>query len=106
MTRALFLFAIANILAFSDQGNVAVQAARIWRMTNERPIIDQFMQLLALPNVANNLEDMRRNADAIRKMMEARRIRTEVIQLDGAPPLIFGEIATPGATQTDRKSVV
>jgi acetylornithine deacetylase/succinyl-diaminopimelate desuccinylase-like protein len=100
MKRALSLFAIANILAFSDQGNVAVQAARIWRMTNERPIVEQLFQLLSIPNVANNLDDMRRNADAIRKMMEARRIRTEVIQLDGAAPLIFGEIATPGATQT------
>ena len=98
--RVLFLFAIANILAFSDQGNVAVQAARIWRLTNERPIIDQFVQLLSIPNVARNLDDMRRNAEAIRKLMEARRIRTELIQMDGAPPLVFGEIATAGATQT------
>lgn len=98
--RMLVLLLFANILAYSDQGNVAVQAARIWRLTNERSIIDQYMQLLALPNVASNLDDMRRNAEAIRKMMEARRIRTELIQLDGSPPLIFGEIATPGATQT------
>ncbi|MBS1829077.1 MAG: M20/M25/M40 family metallo-hydrolase [Acidobacteria bacterium] len=100
MTRVLLLFVVANILAFSDQGNVAVQAARIWRMTNERPIIDQFFQLLSMPNVASNLDAMKNNAEAIRKMMEQRRIRTELIQLDGAPPLIFGEVATPGATQT------
>ncbi|MBL8219790.1 MAG: hypothetical protein JNL62_11200, partial [Bryobacterales bacterium] len=58
--RMLVLLVFANILAYSDQGNVAVQAARIWRLTNERPIIDQYMQLLALPNVASNLDDMRR----------------------------------------------
>src|SRR5690349_16260847 len=76
------------------------QAARQWREARERVIIEEYIALLSLPNVARNLEDMRRSAAHIRGMMERRGVKTELMEVPGAPAAIYGELMTPGATQT------
>ena len=65
ITAGLALGAIAN-----GQENPAAAAARAWRATHERAILSEFLDLLALPNVApaNPALDsagIRRNAAAV-----------------------------------------
>lgn len=98
--RMFILLVIASMAAFSAQSNTAAQAARSWRMTHERAIADEFIELLSIPNVARNRSDMLRNAEAIKQHMDRRGIRTELIEQPDAPPLIFGELVIPGAIQT------
>jgi acetylornithine deacetylase/succinyl-diaminopimelate desuccinylase-like protein len=82
------------------QTNPAAQAARTWLQAHERAIVDEFVALLSLPNITRDAADAGKNADFILKMMAARNISGKLITADGANPIVFGEIRTPGATRT------
>ena len=78
----------------------AAEAARRWREQHEQAIRFEFFDLLAIPNVASNLEHMKRNAAFIRAMFERRGLTTRLLEVDGAPPVVFAERRVPGATRT------
>ena len=82
------------------QTNPAAAAARQWREAHEQSILSEFLDLLALPNLARNDTDIRRNAAAVSAVLERRGVRTRLLEVPGAPPVVFGEIETPGATRT------
>ena len=66
---------------------------------HRREITAELIDFLALPNVAADSDNIRRNAVRLREMMEARRIATRLLETDG-PPMVFGELNVPGATRT------
>src|SRR5690606_33111059 len=78
----------------------AMSAAREHVAANEEAIIRELRELLALPNVASNPDDIRRNADVLVAMLERRGISARVIETPGAPVNVYGELSTPGATRT------
>src|SRR5262245_8015622 len=80
--------------------NAASRIARQWRNQHERVIVDEFVSLLAIPNVASDRANIQRNAETILKMMEKRGIASKLVSVPGANPVVFGEIKTPGATRT------
>jgi acetylornithine deacetylase/succinyl-diaminopimelate desuccinylase-like protein len=82
------------------QSNPAANAARSWRETHEVPILEEFMDLLALPDLARDDANIRKNAAAIVGLLEKRNVKAQLLEVPGAPPVVFGEIATPGATRT------
>ena len=86
-------------LAFAQQ-NPAAAAARRWRQTHERPILAEFIDLLAIPNLASDDANIRKNAAAIVTLLEKRGVKAGLMEVTGAPPVVFGEIDTPGATRT------
>jgi hypothetical protein len=47
------------------QSNPAAQAARTWRQQRERAIVDEFVGLLSIPNIARDRDNIQRNAEAI-----------------------------------------
>ena len=94
----LLLAALAGGAAPQPSG--PARAARQWRLRHERAILDEFIQLLSVPNVAGDLADMQRNAALIRRMLEKRGVRTRLLEVPGAPAAVFGELATPGARRT------
>src|SRR5579872_5557923 len=80
--------------------NPAAQAARQWRQQHERAIMDEFVALLAIPNIASDHANIQRNAEAIAQMMEKRGIAAKLVTVPGGNPVVFGEMKTPGATRT------
>src|SRR5579872_110687 len=80
--------------------NPASQAARKWRQKHERAIVDEFVSLLAIPNIAADHANIQRNAEAIAAMMEKRGITAKLVSVPGGNPIVFGEIKTAGATRT------
>jgi len=95
--------AILAILAAgcaAAQSNPAATAARQWRETHERAIVAEFIDLLALPNLARDHDAIRKNAAAVQALLERRGVKTRLLEAAGAPPVVYGEIATPGATRT------
>ncbi|HLK62562.1 MAG TPA: M20/M25/M40 family metallo-hydrolase [Bryobacteraceae bacterium] len=84
----------------SAQTNPAALAARQWRESHERAILAEFMELLALPNLARDESAIRRNAAAVSAIFEKRGVKTRLLEVAGAPPVVFGELLTPGATRT------
>jgi acetylornithine deacetylase/succinyl-diaminopimelate desuccinylase-like protein len=97
----LLLFLLPSLIAFAPaQTNPAAQASRAWRQAHERAIVDEFVALLSLPDITRDAADVRKNADFILKMMAARNISGRLVTAEGANPIVFGEIRTPGATRT------
>jgi len=80
--------------------NPASQVARRWRQQHERTIVDEFVSLLAIPNIAADRANIQRNAEAIASMMEKRGIAAKLVSVPGGNPIVFGEIKTAGATRT------
>lgn len=70
------------------------------RRNHEMAVMDELRELLAMPNVASDVNDIRRNAQHLVRMLERRGVRARVLELDGAPPAVYGELTTPGATRT------
>ncbi len=96
---ASFLVLLAFAAEITAQP-AAVTAARAHRQTHEREILNEFIQLLAIPNVASDLPNIRRNADFIAQMLTARGLRPQLLEVPNVPPVVYGEITTPGATRT------
>ena len=87
-------------LAVANAQNPASQAARQWRQQHERAIVDEFVSLLAIPNIAADGANIQRNAETIAAMMQKRGIAARLVSVPGGNPVVFGEIKTPGATRT------
>jgi acetylornithine deacetylase/succinyl-diaminopimelate desuccinylase-like protein len=77
-------------------------APRDWVDRNRAAILREYLPLLAIPNVASDRADIRRNAAHISAMMERRGLSPRLLESeDGkAPPLIYGEWRVPGARRT------
>jgi acetylornithine deacetylase/succinyl-diaminopimelate desuccinylase-like protein len=77
-----------------------VEAIREYRTANAARILEQFAELLAIPNVASDASGIRRNADYLVEQFRARGVAMKLLTLPGAPPIVFGEMASPGARRT------
>jgi acetylornithine deacetylase/succinyl-diaminopimelate desuccinylase-like protein len=71
-----------------------------WRSAREGVILRELADLLAIPNVASDTANIRRNANHLVGMLERRGVRARVLEAPGSRPAVYGELATPGATRT------
>lgn len=83
-----------------DAAGPAQQAAAAHVAAHEEAIVRELRELVALRNVADNHDDIRRNAEALVAMLEKRGIATRILETPGAPVAVFGDLRTPGAKQT------
>jgi acetylornithine deacetylase/succinyl-diaminopimelate desuccinylase-like protein len=87
---------LAQAVATADQVFERVDA---YRVANEREIVDDFFALLSLPNVADNLSDMARNADYIELLLRARGFAVQRL-LAGGAPYIYAELGNNPDAET------
>ncbi|HET6976712.1 MAG TPA: M20/M25/M40 family metallo-hydrolase [Pyrinomonadaceae bacterium] len=75
---------------------------RDYRKANEQQILKEFTTLLAIPNVASDTQNIRRNAAFIVEMMKQRGLNPRLLEAStpNAPPAVYGEWKTPGAQRT------
>jgi acetylornithine deacetylase/succinyl-diaminopimelate desuccinylase-like protein len=73
---------------------------REYREANEAKIIAELRDLLAIPNNANDDANIRRNADFLVAMLSKRGISARLLETEGSPPAVYGELNAPGATRT------
>jgi acetylornithine deacetylase/succinyl-diaminopimelate desuccinylase-like protein len=92
------LFAV-QAAAPADPAPIANET-RAWRMKHEREILAEFADLLSIPNLASDKTNIQRNADAIRALCEKRGLTTKLLTLEGAPPIVVADLATPNAKRT------
>ena len=78
----------------------APQAAHRWRVEHEQQILQEFNALLAIPDVASDSSNIRRNADALVQALQRRHVPAKLLALPGANPVVYGDIKTPGAKHT------
>jgi acetylornithine deacetylase/succinyl-diaminopimelate desuccinylase-like protein len=62
-------------------------------------LVRQFAELLAIPNVASDTANIRRNAEYIAAQLQSRGVEARLLEGDG-PPIVFGELKAPGARRT------
>ena len=74
--------------------------ARAFREANEASILRDVSELLAYPNRARDTEDIRRTAAYIRDELLAVGVDSELLEIEGAPPIVYGEVMVPGAVRT------
>jgi acetylornithine deacetylase/succinyl-diaminopimelate desuccinylase-like protein len=74
--------------------------ARAYRAAHEVEILREFAGFLAMPNLASDTENIRRNAEAAAALLARRGVRVELLELPGAPPVVYGELPSPRAKRT------
>ena len=75
-------------------------SVRAWRVANDVNIVRELADLLAIPNLASDSINIRRNARLLVTMLERRGLRPRLLEVPGAPPAVYGELMTPGAERT------
>jgi acetylornithine deacetylase/succinyl-diaminopimelate desuccinylase-like protein len=88
---------VAIVPAAAEDG---LAAARKFRQANEASILKDFAELLSIPNVASDSQNIVRNAELIRGRLEQRGVTAELWTLPGAPPVVFGALDAPDAERT------
>jgi acetylornithine deacetylase/succinyl-diaminopimelate desuccinylase-like protein len=89
---------LAAALPVSAQNDLRPRV-EAWTAANQRAIMGEFLDLLALPNVAADRANIERNAVFLKSMLERRGFKAELLATDGNP-LVWGERLVPGATTT------
>jgi acetylornithine deacetylase/succinyl-diaminopimelate desuccinylase-like protein len=103
MVRAAMTRILTVLLAATLAVTVSAQSSLVagWRAQHERQIVDELMQLVALPNVAGNDADMRRNADRLAELFTRRGFAVETTAGPGAPVLLATlDAPSPSGTLT------
>ncbi len=78
------------------------QEVRDYRMDNEDRIVRELVELLSIPNVASDTENIQRNAAKLREMLEARGIETHLLPIQARGPVIFGKLMPAAAGDATR----
>ena len=78
------------------------EKVRAWRVAHEGELIDEYRELLAIPNMTVDRANIRRNADFIVGMLKRRGIEARRLTpaSPNANPAVYGEVKVPGATRT------
>jgi acetylornithine deacetylase/succinyl-diaminopimelate desuccinylase-like protein len=103
--RALLAFAALGILpaALSAQASDAAALrtkVREYRTNHDVEILRELSDFLAIPNLATDSVNIRRNARELAAMLERRGVKTQLLESPGSPPAVFGELRAPSATRT------
>jgi acetylornithine deacetylase/succinyl-diaminopimelate desuccinylase-like protein len=100
MKRCLALLWLAAIPALAISPPDASRAAREYRTHHEREIVAEFMDLLAIPNLASDTANIEKNANALIAMFTRRGAEARLLRVDGAPPLVYATLSARNAKTT------
>ena len=85
-------------VAVSPTNSIAAQnpieAARSYVEAHRAEIVAELRDFVAIPNVASDDVNIRRNAEILVEMMERRGMATRMLEA-GGPPVVYGEIGDP-----------
>jgi acetylornithine deacetylase/succinyl-diaminopimelate desuccinylase-like protein len=76
------------------------EAVRSYTSAHKGAILREFTDLLAIPNTATDRDALGQNAQKIVKMLTKRGLRAHLLQEEGAPPAVYGELDPGGANAT------
>ncbi len=94
---AAHLFA-GTVLAASP--SAVAKEARAWRSQHEREIMAELADFVAIPNLAADAPNIQRNAETLCAMCEKRGLTTQLLTLEGAPPIVLADFGSPNAKRT------
>lgn len=97
-TLLLLLLIPSSLLAQTS----VQEKVRGYRQKNELKIINEFVTLLSVPNVASDTPNIRKNAALLAQTMSARGLNPKLLEarIPNTPPIVYGEWKTPNAQRT------
>lgn len=95
------LFVLTALAASSIAQNQST-SVREYRLANEHHLLTEYVQLLAIPNVASDTPNIRRNAEYLVAQMQKRGLKPRLLEAADkkVPPAVYGEWMTPGVSKT------
>ena len=77
-------------------------SVREYRTANEHRLLDEYVKLLAIPNVASDTPNIYQNAEYLVALIKGRGLNPRLLTATdkNVPPAVYGEWLTPGATRT------
>ncbi len=92
---------LPNAVGPSQQADTTLRSRVAgWRASREPAIIGELTELLAIPNVASDSANIRRNAALLVRMLERRGATARILEAPNSSPAVYGELLVPGATRT------
>jgi acetylornithine deacetylase/succinyl-diaminopimelate desuccinylase-like protein len=73
---------------------------RAYHQEHAHEILHELHSLLEIPNVASDIDNMRRNAEHLSGMLRARGLEPQLLEVEGGPPAVFASLTVPGARRT------
>src|SRR5687767_430161 len=67
--------------------------------SNRKQIVGDLLELLAIPNVAADRTNIRRNAEHLKGLLTRHGLTAEILETEGNP-LVYGALNVAGATRT------
>ena len=98
--KPLLLLLLLFVGALSVFGQTTQDKVREYRRANERTILRDYVDFLSLPNVASDIQNIRKNAAHIMEMMKRRGLDPRLLEVENVPPAVYAEWKTPGAQRT------
>jgi len=97
-----FALALSWCLVAQAAPSPLQEKVRAWRVANESALIGEFRELVAIPNIAIDRANIRRNADFIMAMMKSRGIDARLLSpaSPNSNPVVYGEVKVPGVART------
>ncbi len=98
-TFILFLWSPFFVFAQSE----LVLKVRDFRKANEHNLLSTYVDFLKIPNVADDMPNIKKNATWISDYMKSKGISNVQLlhpKTSDKPPAVYGEVLIPGATQT------
>jgi acetylornithine deacetylase/succinyl-diaminopimelate desuccinylase-like protein len=102
LTVAVAIARIASVSGAQATTPEALRAKiRSYTSDHDADIVRELSGFLAIPNLASDSANIRRNADLLIRMMAARGITGRTLESpSGGPPAVYGELVSPGASRT------
>jgi acetylornithine deacetylase/succinyl-diaminopimelate desuccinylase-like protein len=102
LRKISLLLALALTLsgAAAPAGPALRTQVRAYRAAHEKEIVGELADLVSLRNVASDRADIERNADRLIEMLKRRGVEARRLNAGDAPPAVYGELRSPGATRT------
>lgn len=94
------LLSLLALVPCALHGQSSRDQIRQWREAREPQIVQEFTDFLRIPNVAADSASLRRNASEIVGMLARRGVESRLLDNGAWPPVVYGELKTPGATRT------
>src|SRR5262245_27094269 len=95
------LTSAGSVLGQTPSPSTVRQRVREYRVSHDAAITRELADFVAIPILATDSVNIRRNANRLVQMMSERGISARILEsANGGPPAVFGEFRTVGATKT------